>query len=100
MERRIIELTTNSGETVYAVDGLIEGHDPELMVKSILFKRDGLIGVNNGAIDEAQYIVTLVNEPSKQLFYISVPERTVHTVSFVEVVEKKDDNEVEVEKVS
>ena len=101
MERKIIELTTKSadGAVIYTVNELVDGH-PELKVKNIFFKRDGLIGINNGAIDEAQYVVAMINEPNKQMFYTSVPERTMHTVSFVEVAEEKNDDVAKVEKVT
>lgn len=96
IERKIVALSTNNGETTYLVDTTGSG---ESKVEGILFRRDGLANVNKGVMNEAHYLVKVVNEINKEISFISVPERTVSAVTFIEVEEKKD-TEVEIKKVT
>lgn len=101
MERKIVALSTstNNGETAFLVGELLDNGGAELKVEAILFRRDGLANVNKGVINEAHYLVKIVNELNKEISFISVPERTVLTVTFIEIEEKKDD-EVKIEKIA
>lgn len=98
MERKIIGITT--GEAVYTIDDTLTTGGQELRVKYISFRRDGLLGINKSGMNEAHYVVTVLNELNKQIFYIAIPERTVNTITFIEVNEKEDDSEVKVERVA
>jgi len=99
MERKIVALAINNGETVYVINESLITGGAELKVEAILFRRDGLASINRGVKNEAHYLVKVVNELDKETFFISVPERTMSTVTFIEVEEKKD-NEVEIEKIA
>lgn len=69
----------------------------ECIVEEIVFRRDGILGINKGVKDEAHYLVRLVGELNdKNIRFRMLPAQGVE-VAFVEeeVEEKKDDIKIE-----
>jgi len=83
----------NGDSNVYKVGEMINGN---LELKSIIYRRDGLQGINNRS--ESCYLLILVNELNKETVYKVIPAKFVQEATFVEVEEKKGDG-VEVERV-
>ena len=93
--RRIVALS------VGAENGLIKEYEVgrsvgELEVKDIVFRRDGVVGVNP---QRPLYLVKIKNELTKEIIFKGVPEESVKELTFIEIDEKEEDTEVDIKKV-
>ena len=89
-QRVIVLLTTNKSE-LYEVG---KEYDGGFTVKSIEFRRDGMMVINPGA--GASYLITLQNPhvASDKLFRV-IPYSETHDFSYIEEeIEKKESGEV------
>ena len=85
--RMIVEITTKK-DVIFEVNKEYNGR----IVKSIAFRRDGLVGVNNGLPCGANYLITLehpVND--KDIVYKVFPYDAIGDILYIEA-EKLDES--------
>lgn len=92
--KRIIEIKLKDG-TTYILGQKVLG----CMVREIVFKRDGMAGINKGAKDESHYLMRLAGERSdKDNRFRVIPSQGVEVIFVEEELEEKE-SDVKIEKV-
>jgi len=93
--KKIIKIKSEDG-TTYALGKNTEA----LIVEEIVFRRDGLAGINKGAKDESHYLIRLVGEVNnRDVCYRMVLAPPVAEVTFIEEEVREEKDDIKIEKV-
>ena len=94
IKRRIVMLVTD--DESYVINEVVHG----FIVRDIVFRRDGQLGVNRSNTgDDAHYVVFFINETNEKEGYMEyIPNRTMRKIKCVEIEEEVDDDKIEVKK--
>jgi len=93
--KKIIKIKSEDG-TIYALGKSTEA----LIVEEIVFRRDGLAGINRGAKDESHYLIRLASEANdREVCYRMVLAPPVEEVTFIEEEVREEKDDIKIEKV-
>lgn len=91
--RTIVNIEVEDGGHYRLGDGsaIPDGmEDRNLTVNGIEFRRDGLLSLNKGMVDESSYIIDYVSQEDKNFRFIKiVPSKYVRRIDVVEITEEK-----------
>lgn len=93
--KKIIKIKSKDN-TTYALGKNTEA----LVVEEIVFRRDGLTGINKGTKDESHYLIRLVGEMNdRDVCYRMIPAQQASEITFIEEEVREEKDDIKIEKV-